>query len=514
MRVSSLFFAVLAVFLASAPEEVAARGLARRAAANPAAVKGARKASLLKSVPGLPALPSLAQTVSSDIPINDVQGDIVVGMLKPQQIFYFFTIQDAATFKTHLSSDIAPIITSAQQMLDRTKEPLVLLNMAFSQKGLQALGVADALGDQDFFNGQFSDVQGLGDVPGEWKQEFAGGNVHGVILIASDTKDLIEQQVTFIESTLGASIAKVYELDAAMRPNENAGHEMFGFKDGIAQPFLTGFGSKLPGQTEVAPGAIVVGLDGDTSINQRPSGGWMTGGSFLAFRQLEQHVPEFNKFLLDNAPAIEGKTLQERADFLGSRIVGRWKSGAPIDLSPDHDDPALGANNQTNNNFDFTHPEIAGFDIASDQSRCPFSAHIRKTRPRADLAPGVVASRSILRSGIPYGPEVTDDESASNTTKSERGLAFVAYQSTIANGFKFLQEAWANKPSFVPGKNVNPGFDPLIGQAPNGGPRNVTGLDPANPTGQTTFPTQFIVSRGGEYFFSPPISAFKGRLVQ
>lgn len=52
----------------------------------------------------------------------------------------------------------------------------------------------------------------------------------------------------------------------------------------------------------------------------------MTGGSFLAFRQLEQLVPEFNKYLLDNAPAVDGKSLQDRADLLGARMVGRWKS--------------------------------------------------------------------------------------------------------------------------------------------------------------------------------------------
>lgn len=54
---------------------------------------------------------------------------------------------------------------------------------------------------------------------------------------------------------------------------------------------------------------------------------------------------------------------------------------------------------QRNNNFDFTH---ANFSITTDQTHCPFSAHIRKTRPRADL---VAPANSIIRSGIPYGSE-------------------------------------------------------------------------------------------------------------
>jgi deferrochelatase/peroxidase EfeB len=104
----------------------------------------------------------------------------------------------------------------------------------------------------------------------------------------------------------------------------------------------------------------------------------MKDGSFLAFRQLKQLVPEFNNFLAANP--VNGSS-----ELTGARMVGRWKSGAPVDLSPLQDDPALGIDPTRNNNFNFSHPEIAGFALASDESRCPFSAHIRKTHPRADL---------------------------------------------------------------------------------------------------------------------------------
>jgi len=112
-----------------------------------------------------------------------------------------------------------------------------------------------------------------------------------------------------------------------------------------------------------------------------------------------------------------------------------------------------------------------------------------------------------MRAGLPYGPEVSAKEAETNTTTIERGLAFVAYQSNLATGFHFLQQTWASNPKFVPGKTSGPpGFDPIIG-ANQGQPRNTTGLDPNNPTGNTTFITDFVVSRGGEYFFSPSISA-------
>jgi deferrochelatase/peroxidase EfeB len=84
-------------------------------------------------------------------------------------------------------------------------------------------------------------------------------------------------------------------------------------------------------------------------------------------------------------------------------------------VTPFVDDPALGNDADRNNNFNFSD--------ATDGVRCPFSAHIRKTNPRADL--GGSFNNHIKRSGIPYGPEVTDDENSSNTSGDvERGLAF------------------------------------------------------------------------------------------
>lgn len=142
----------------------------------------------------------------------------------------------------------------------------------------------------------------------------------------------------------------------------------------------------------------------------------------MAFRKLHQLVPEFRKWTLDNAiqNTAGNLTVQEGADFLGARMFGRWKSGAPIDLTPQVDDPALGADPQRNNNFDFSHP---GSSLSTDESFCPFAAHIRKTNPRADLGDTNTVNHAI-RSSTPYGPEVTDAESSSNTTTVDRGLAF------------------------------------------------------------------------------------------
>jgi deferrochelatase/peroxidase EfeB len=69
---------------------------------------------------------------------------------------------------------------------------------------------------------------------------------------------------------------------------------------------------------------------------------WATDGSFLVFRQLFQEVPEFNTFLEENPINFKGLTPEQGSELLGARMVGRWKSGAPLDITPFEDDPVLG----------------------------------------------------------------------------------------------------------------------------------------------------------------------------
>lgn len=95
---------------------------------------------------------------------------------------------------------------------------------------------------------------------------------------------------------------------------------------------------------------------------------------------------------------------------------------------------------------------------------------------------------------------------SSNSTTQERGLAFVAYQSQIAEGFRFIQTQWANVPSFAPAKNETPGWDPMIG-ANQGGSRFMNGYDVQDQSLSLTMLQDLVISRGGEYFFMPSISA-------
>ncbi|KAF1965221.1 Dyp-type peroxidase [Bimuria novae-zelandiae CBS 107.79] len=489
-----------------------------------------------------------------DFQLSNVQGDILIGLSKITEIFYFFQITNPAAFQSQLPN-LTPLITTADKATGEKEAirafkvrkqqklsgiitgdvlPVVGVNIAFSQKGLVKLGVipagTDALDEPLFAAGQKSDAfaladKGVGDSPEkftpDWDEAFLQQTheIHGVLLVTGGSFDMVNDKLDAIKAIFtvdnASSIAEVATLAGDVRPGKEKGHEHFGYKDGISQPAIKGVddvdGKKpLPGQTLVDLGVALVGRGKDVE-NHPKRAPWAKDGSFLAFRKLPQFVPEFDKFLVDNSKPIEDDfpDAPNPADILGARMVGRWKSGAPLRITPLADDKELADDPLRNNKFKFN---------PDSQEMCPFAAHIRKMNPRKDLlkfgpSEATVDPHLILRRGIPFGPEVTTEEKLTKRTKYERGLYFVSYQSDLQQGFSFLQKAWANNPAFPfpknPGvENFQPGFDPIIGQV-HGEVRAMTGHNDDATDESLPLERQWVQSKGGEYFFSPSIKALR-----
>lgn len=191
---------------------------------------------------------------------------------------------------------------------------------------------------------------------------------------------------------------------------------------------MAGISEDLSKQGPVQPGVILLGRDGDEQQAERP--GWAKDGSFLAFRFLQQLVPEFDRFLELNAPRVNDPAVNT-AELLGARFTGRWKSGAPIQVTPLQDDPKLAADKTRNNVFTFDQ---------GNQEKCPFAAHVRKMNPRGDIPNDAINPHRVMRRGIQYGPEVDARERSQHKTEKDRGLLFVSYQSSLGKGFQFLQK--------------------------------------------------------------------------
>ncbi|KAF2232962.1 Dyp-type peroxidase [Viridothelium virens] len=458
----------------------------------------------------------MADPTPAPLALENVQGDILGGGLpKKAETYYFFRVENAEVkaFRSRLAELVPLITTSADVAKHRVKISehkrntanegrwlrMSGVNLAFSQKGLKQLEFQvddkDKINDAAFEGGMINDTT-LNDQPNNWLPEFRQ-DVHGLIVVTGDSQGTINARLLEIQTIFKNTIHEVKRADGHVRPGEEDGHEHFGYLGGVSQPAILGVDDNVsPGQELVRQGIILLGREGDTVA--RPS--WALDGSFLTFRYLSQRVPEFQRFVDSKNPRDAPK------DFLGARLVGRWKS----------DDEKLGTDPTRNDNF--------RYDPLS-QERCPFAAHTRKTNPRSDL-PSTEIHR-ILRRGIPFGPEVTEEERQKGTIH-DRGLLFKAYQSNNINGFQFIQSSWANNTNFPfldttvappfppkPGftKEQGPGFDPIIGQALNGGDRDIILTKAGDPTGNLDLPVEWVVAKGGEYFFSPSIPALKSRFA-
>jgi Dyp-type peroxidase family len=496
----------------------------------------------------------MAQTNDPLLDLDDIQGDILQGLQKNSENFIFFKIQDAQAFKNAMKANVIGRITTAllvrereeiNQRREQQNEPPVDhwlgLNLSFTKDGLtQLLGTNRPQLDPSFERGAAdpATISALNDpATSTWVKKFLSDRIDGVFFITGPDKPFVESHSSELLKSLGNSISVVYSEIGNVRPDAERGHEHFGFRDGVSQPGIRGLTPRsnptaepdqgLPGQDLIWPGQFVFGYPGQDPNDPIEPGPppatpapWLNNGAYMVFRRLEQKVPEFRAFVAQQAGA-----LGMDSELLASRMVGRWRSGAPLELTPLQDDTGLGPDATRNNNFVFGNDPF--------QRACPYAAHIRKTNPRDDIVingkvnKAVVQIRRIIRAGIPFGPEVGPGET--DTTES-RGLMFVCYQTSIPNQFEFVQSKWANNPGFVFGKvrpvgggggsvstgpsnTAGPGIELIIGQAVAGGDRMMDEPVPNYPTGdrRSTLDAlhQFVVPTAAAYFFVPSITAVR-----
>jgi Dyp-type peroxidase family len=496
----------------------------------------------------------MAQTNDPVLDLDDIQGDVLQGLQKNSENFIFFKIQDVQAFKNALKANVIGRITTAlvvrqreeinQRRKQQNEPPIdewLGLNLSFTKEGLtQLLGTNRPQLDRSFERGAAdpATISALNDpATSTWVKKFQSDRIDGVFFVTGPDKAFVESHSNQLLNVLGNSISVVYSEIGNVRPDAQRGHEHFGFRDGVSQPGIRGLTPRsnptaepdqgLPGQDLIWPGQFVFGYsaqDPNDPIKPTPPpttpAPWLNNGAYMVFRRLEQRVPEFSRFVVQQAAA-----LGMDSELLASRIVGRWRSGAPLELAPLQDDTGLGPDATGNNNFIFGNDPF--------QRACPYAAHIRKANPRDDIVvngkvnKAAVQIRRIIRAGIPFGPEVGSGET---TTTESRGLMFVCYQTSILNQFEFVQSKWANNPGFVFGKvrpagggggpvttgpsNVaGPGIELIIGQAAGASDRMMDEPVSNYPVGdkRSTLeaPHQFVILTAAAYFFVPSITAIR-----
>jgi Dyp-type peroxidase family len=467
----------------------------------------------------------------SDLPLRDseeIQGNIFAGFNKDHMTFLMLQVKDAPTGRAYLKELMPRIATTKQvatfneqfsnaRRLRGGDDPLnlkaVWVNMSLTQHGLLALAPGLRSDLQNFFSfnaGPANRAQDLRDTglsaPVNWV--FGGPNqapIDIMLMVAADDEDDLQLELDkqrALASTHGVIV--VFEQRGDTLPEERAGHEHFGFKDGISQPGIRGFHpvdpehpnerEGHPGTEMIAPGEFVLGLEGEINTPLVPD--WMVNGSFQVLRRLSQDVPGFWAQVTRQHHSLPANDPMKE-DLLASKLVGRWRSGTPLSHAPDQDNRSAQERDRDN---DFK------YDDDFDGLKTPRFAHIRKMYPRDNNRFGD-RTRRILRRGIPFGEPFDPTAGRGHGVDADRGLLFNAYMASIEIQFEFLQQSWANDanfPSSVMGENRTNGPDPIIGEDPAA--CEIRRED--RPDVRLDF-RRFVHTTGAVYAFSPSLSTIR-----
>jgi len=385
------------------------------------------------------------------------------------------------------------------------------LQIALSPSGLAALGVpADVIEmlPPEAQAGMASRQRALADTdPATWQLGGPGDRLDVLVMIYARDPDTRAAQLALRRHALLAAGARV-------RPDElgwpMGTREHFGFADGLSQPYLPGLHAEpRRGEDKIAAGEILLGyLNAYDRIPLSPV--WRDfdlgkNGTYLVFRKLAQDVSGFWSWIAGHARRLANDSPADTAaliEMIGAKLMGRWRSGAPLTLTPDHDDPAYATPDRLNA-FKYLVHDPHGL-------RCPIASHVRRANPRdarggsATDSETVVSRHRIMRRGRSFGSPLPYDAAiAGRDDGVPRGLYFLCLQSSIARGFEFIQQSWLANPGFA-GLHVEP--DPIVGNG--GGTTHIT--IPAEPVRLrlTNVPT-VVTNVGGGYFFLPSLSALE-----
>jgi Dyp-type peroxidase family len=428
--------------------------------------------------------------------LDDIQSGALRPRPTPFAATYIILRIDEPAAGRDLMRRLSEVVASAADPGRPGRDTWVSVSLTY--RGLQALGVPrDSLDSfpLPFREGMAARAAMLGDVeeshPDRWEPPLGSADVHVVLTAISPDSLHLESALSRARRAYEkfSGVTAIWRQDCHVLPDEK---EPFGFKDGISHPAIEGSGipGTNPAERPLKAGEFVLGYPDEMSPSPAIPRPDVLGrnGTFVVFRKLHQRVAAFRRYLKESSRDAGDEEL------LAAKMMGRWRSGAPLALCPMHDDPAVGADPARNNAFLFKTDDAIGY-------KTPSGSHIRRMNPRdADIS-GVARIHRMIRRGTAYGPPLP--EGATEDDGQDRGLMFAFVGANLSRQFEFVQSEWMNDGAFFGGGSQR---DPVSGSADGEGTfdaprrplrRRLTGLP------------RFVVTRGGEYAFLPGLKALR-----
>lgn len=450
---------------------------------------------------------------------GEIQAHVLAGFTAPFQAALFLELTSLVAARRWLRR-VAPLVTPLSAAPPAGGAARAGVTVAFTFDGLAKLAdEAERFREAAFKEGLHRRSTLLGDPrderaaghPRTWVVGGPGRVPDVFLLVAASGRAELAAAVARVVPGPDDGARLTFSQEAEALRGPYGPREHFGFRDPVSQPGVRGLTPRSnpadphhghPGQLLVWPGEFVFGYPGQHAMDLVRPGPtttagppWAANGSFLVVRRLRQDVAAFRRFV-----AAAAASTGVGPDRFAAQCFGRWPSGAPLVLASERDDPALGGDDARNNDFGFAADPLGIV--------CPQAAHIRKAylrdHPTTDVARAGVETHRLLRRSVAYGPPYP--------RRGDRGLLFLAYQTSLERQFEFVTRAWLNNPNLRDGED---GHDPVAGQNGRHAHRErrftvpVRTRDGGVQSIVLTIDEEWVTPTGGGYFFAPSISALR-----
>jgi Dyp-type peroxidase family len=451
--------------------------------------------------------------------VNDVQGDVVPGFKTDHRRFLVAKIDEPSVARQVLSefADRVTKCSDVQEFRDQDQQAGAKrgpwLNVALSRKGLERLEIAE-FGTQEQ---QQSFENGIEHATGPIQGRLPADQSHMLFSIAADDPGDLDRLAADL-GLHGMTVTTHYDGSAIISDDGHT-REHFGFRDGISQPRIEGIAGwqqdGLPPRTGNVPADRFIIDAGANGAEVGPD----HNGSYMVFAKIEQFVDRFKKFCAESALRINADWGRKDVtpEAAAALMIGRYQDGRPVDLGTFPEQPQVAEG------------DLNGFTFDNDPYGrvCPLGAHLRKMNPRTNE---VGDAHRILRRAMPYD------------SGGEKGLLFVCYQASLAAGFEYIHQRWANGSISSAETRLNPALnaraarreslnnvpwielarearvlpidappDPLVGLPGRAGTASFELPRSDGLGGSTGLPlfNNWVRYRTGDYFFTPSVSTLR-----